>query len=562
MARPFPFHIRTACYASVAALALGCGDRSGSASESKTGGTVVIAATADPDVLFPPLSTNVPARQVTELIYDYLADIGPSMNVIGDSGFTPNLADSWKWSADSLSIAFHLNANARWHDGVPVRASDVVFTREMYISPALGNPMGDDLKSIDSVTTPDSLTSVFWFHARAPEQFFTAASSMLILPRHVYAAMGTDSLRERASKADPVGSGRFRFVRWTQGSSLEIAADTGNYRGRPPLDRIIWSVSPDYVTALTKLTGGEADVFDALHADNVNQVAANPQLRVITLPGMDYAFLQFNLKDPAAKGSPHPIFGNREMRRALTMSIDRNALVKNVFDTLGAVSIGPTIGALPTTSKSLLQIPFDTARAATILDSLGWTGRTKDGIRTRDGHELAFTMIVPASSSARNRMAVLIQSQLRRAGVRAEIEKMEYQAFADRQSSRNFDATLGAWHVTADPSAIREVWTTSASKRKEGRNYGSYENPRFDAAVDSAAVATNFASGLRLYTQAYQMMIDDAPAVWLYEPKLVLGVQKRLVTSGMSPGSWWTGLRTWSIPQSKRIQRDISGVQR
>ncbi|MDQ6717337.1 MAG: peptide ABC transporter substrate-binding protein [Gemmatimonadota bacterium] len=562
MARADSSYLKAAGYAAVIALALGCGDRARSVTTSTTGGTVVIAATGDPDVLFPPLATNVPARQVTELIYDYLADIGTSLNVIGDAGFTPKLADRWRWSADSLSISFHLNAKARWHDGAPVRSNDVVFTHDLYTSPRLGNPMTEELKSIDSVTAPDSLTNVFWFHARSPEQFFTAVSMMLILPQHVYGKLGGDSLRERASRVDPVGSGRFRFVRWTQGSSLEVAADTGNYRGRPPLDRVVWSVSPDYLGALTKLNGGEADVFDALHADNVQQVAANPNLRVITLPGMDYAFLQFNLKDPSAKGASHPIFGSREMRRALTMAIDRDALVKNVFDTLGAVSVGPTIRALPTTSKSLVQIPYDTVRAAAILDSLGWKGRTRDGVRTRNGRELAFTMIVPASSSARNRMAVLIQSQLKRAGVRADIDKMEYQAFADREGSRNFDATFGAWHVTADPSAVREVWTTSASRRKEGRNYGSYENPSFDALLDSAAAATEFSSGVRLYTRAYQLIVDDAPAVWLYEPKLVIGLQKRLVTRGLTPGSWWAGLGTWSIPPSERIQRDIGGVRR
>lgn len=562
MAQSDSDYLKAAGYAVIVALALGCGDYAGNAAATATGGTVVIAASADPDVLFPPLSTNVPARQVTELIYDYLADVGPSLNVIGDAGFTPKLADSWRWSVDSLSISFHLNPKARWHDRAPVRSSDVAFTHDLYTSPALGNPMGEDLKNIDSVTAPDSLTSVFWFHARSPEQFYTAASMMLILPRHVYVRLGADSLRERASRADPIGSGRFRFVRWTQGSSLEIAADTANYRGRPMLDRVIWSVSPDYLGALAKLNGGEADVFDALHADNVGQVVANPRLRVIILPGMDYAFLQFNLKDPAAKGADHPLFGNRELRRALTMAIDRNALVKNVFDTLGAVSIGPTIRALPTTSKSLVQIPYDPIRSAAILDSLGWTGRTKDGVRSRNGRELAFTMIVPSSSSARNRMAVLIQSQLKRAGVRADIEKMEYQAFASRQAARKFDATLGAWHVTPDPSAIREVWTTSASRRTEGRNYGSYESPEFDATLDSAAAAPELAMALSRYTRAYQRIIDDAPAVWLYEPKLVIGVQKRILTPAMSPGSWWTGLETWSISPSERVQRDIGGVRK
>lgn len=550
----------------LAVFASACGDRprgalsSAGGTEGGTGGgTIVVAATADPDFLFPPLSSNVPARQVTELIYDYLADVGPELNVVGDAGFTPALADSWRWSPDSLSIAFHLNPRAKWHDGVPVRANDVVYTHTLYLSPALGTPMGDDLRNVDSVTVRDSLTPVFWFHTRSPDEFYTAANLMLILPKHVFAKMRADSLREVATAAKPIGSGRFRFVSWTPSVSLEIAADTTNYRGGPSIHRVIWTTAPDYLGALTKLKGGEADVFDALHAENAIEVVRNPKLNIITQPGMDYAFLQFNLK--AADGNaPHPLFGSRELRRALTMALDREAMVRNVFDTLGSVSIGPTIRALPTTSPKLRQIPYDTIRAARMLDSLGWTGRAGNGVRTRNGKELAFTMIVPASSSARNRMAVLIQSQLRRAGVRADIEKMEYQAFADRQSSRKFDATLGAWHVTANPSAIREVWTTRAARRPDGRNYGSYSSPLFDAALDSAAATRDRASAVRFYTSAYQTVIEDAPAVWLYEPKTVIGIQRRIRTSGMVPGAWWAGLAAWSIPLSERIQRDVGGV--
>lgn len=541
-------------------LLSGCGEKSGAPPSDNDGGTVVIATTADPDALFPPLASNVPAKQVTELIYDYLANIGPRLNIVGDEGFTPALADYWAWAPDSLSIAFHISPAARWHDGKPVRADDVAFTRSLYTSAALGNPMGEDLKNVDSVTVRDSLTSVFWFHSRTPTQFFSATNLMLILPRHLYAALPSDSLREKASNIKPIGTGRFRFVRWAQGASLEIAADTANYRGRPHLQRVVWSVAPDYLGALTKLNGGEADVFDALHVESVSEVSRNAKLRVITLPGMDYAFLQFNLRDPKVHGSPHPIFGSREMRRALTMAIDRAALVKNVFDSLGDVSVGPTIRALPTTSPSLAQIPYDTARAKLILDSLGWTGRTKDGIRTRAGKELAFTIIAPASSSARNRMAVLIQSQLARIGVRASIEKMEYQAFAARQSARDFDATLGAWHTSADPSAAREVWTTSASRKEGGRNYGSYENARFDALLDSAVEARDEAASRSLFTRAYQTIVDDAPAIWLYEPRTVLGIDKRIVTTQMTPGAWWARLGEWSIPADRRIRRDGSGV--
>src|SRR6187549_1852558 len=103
-----------------------CTDSRPSAGErGGRGGTLVIATNQDPKVVFPPLIASSQGRQVAESIYDYLAVVGPDMNTIGDAGFRPRLAESWKWSADSLSIAFRINPKARWHDGSSPRASDV-----------------------------------------------------------------------------------------------------------------------------------------------------------------------------------------------------------------------------------------------------------------------------------------------------------------------------------------------------------------------------------------------------------------------------------------------------
>lgn len=535
--------------------AVACSNQSTSATPA-TGGTLVIATAAEPDQLFPVLPQNTQARAVTELIYDYLAELGPAMNVIGDRGFRPQLAQSWSWASDSLSIAFHINPKARWHDGVPVRAGDVWFTYALNTGPVLGNPMGETLRNLDSVSVRDSLTPVFWFHSRSPKQFYNAAGQMLILPEHIFGRVPGSSLVQAASQMNPVGSGRFRFARRSPGASLELAADSGNYRGSPRLDRVIWSFSPEFQSAIAKLLGGEADLFDALHLENVAQVGRNPRLRVVVLSGMDYNFLQFNLRDPKDRSRPHPILGDRELRRALSMALDRAAMVRNVFDTLGAVSIGPTIRALPTTSPALMPISYDTARAGRILDSLGWKRRSADGIRARGGKQLAFAMLVPTSSSARMRYSVLIQSQLARAGVRVSIEQMDFQSFRARQDSRDFDAALSGWHVAPDPAALMEDWSGVAARKRDGRNYGGYENPAFDAVLDSALSAGDSASSFRLYNRAYQMIIDDAPAVWLYEPKTVIGVDRRFRTTGMRPDAWWTRVGDWWVPQAVRIPRD------
>jgi peptide/nickel transport system substrate-binding protein len=533
-------------------LIVACSEKSGPGVAAEPGGTVVIATTADPGTLFPPLIRTTSAKQITEQIYDYLADVGPAMNTLNDEGYRPQLSDRWRWSSDSLTLAFHLNPLAKWHDGRDVTARDVQYTLSLYKNPALGGASRTELANIDSVTVTDSLTAVFWFHQRAPSQFLDAAAQMLILPAHQLEKMSIDSLRE--ATPPPIGSGRFRFHAWNKGASVEIVADTSNYRGRAILDRVIWSVAPEYMTAVTKLFGGDADLFDVLRVEDQVRMRRHSNLKAIVLPGTSYVFMQFNLRDLANHSRAHSLFGDRNIRRAIAMSIDRNSLVRSVLDTFAVVPAGPTIRAYPTPDPRIVQLPFDTARAGAILDSLGWTRRASGGMRSKNGRELDFTLLVPSSSINRIRMGVLIQEQLRRMGIRIDLEQLESRTFDARQSTHAFDAALGTWIMGASPDGTRAAWTT-AGMGKDGVNYGSYSNPTFDAQLDSA-LASDSAHAREKFTAAYQTINEDAPAVWLYEPKAIIGLHRRIRTTRTRPGAWWFSLADWSINPSERTLRD------
>jgi peptide/nickel transport system substrate-binding protein len=177
-------------------------------------------------------------------------------------------------------------------------------------------------------------------------------------------------------------------------------------------------------------------------------------------------------------------------------------------------------------------------------------------MRTRNGRELTFSALVPSSSQARMRMAVLVQEQLRRVGVRVNIEQMEFNTFQARIESRDFDAAFWSWHLGATPNSLREAWGGQSARAKGGINYAAYDNPTFDAHVDSAISAMNFTDSKRHFTAAYQIIIDDAPAIWLYEPKTVIGLHRRITTGAMRADAWWFDLGSWLIPRSKQIARD------
>ena len=511
--------------------------------DKPVGGTIVMSSAGDADILFPPLTLTLQGKQVVDQVFDNLADVGPSLNTVGDAGFTPRLADRWQWGADSQSIAFHINPKARWHDGVPVSAEDVRYTFHLVKDTSLASPLASNLDNVDSVSLKDSLTAVVWFHQRAPDEFFKAANPVVILPAHLLRQTAPSVLHESAFARAPVGSGRFKFAAWDRGARIVLQADSANYRGRPVADRAIWLIAADYQAAAVRFLGGTADFLDVVKPELIPQVKAKGA-DVIASPGsLDYGYAAFNLRNASNTG-PHPIFGDRETRRALVMSVDRSAIVRNVFDTLGLVAHGPATRIMPT-SDTTIGIPYAPEQAARTLDSLGWK-RGANGLRARGKTSLAFTLIVPNSSAIRMKIAVLLQEQWRKAGANVRVEPLEMNTFGGRMEERKFEALLNAWHIDPTPSSVREEWASSEIK-PGGYNATSYRNPAFDMVIDSAMIEMNPQRSVQLYRRAYRILTDDAPAMWIYELRNVHGASKRIHPVGIRPDAWWADLADWSV---------------
>lgn len=530
---------RCAAILALSVVALACeGDKGG-----RVGGTIVVSASADADVLVPPLTFSVLGKQVVDQMFDNLADIGDDLNTVGDAGFTPRLAHRWRWAKDSLSIDFDLDPAAKWHDGHPVTAGDVQYTFRLVKDPALASPLSSSLDNVDSVSVLDSLTARVWLRERKPDAFFKVAQPVAILPSHLLSGSPASGLRSSGFGASPIGSGKFRFSAWDRGARIVLVADSANYRGRPKADRLIWLVSADYPASAVRFLTGAADFIDVLRPEYVSKaVEAGKEVRA-SKGSLDYGYVAFNLVDKKT-GRAHPVLGDREVRRALVMSVDRAALVRNVFDTFGLVAHGPATRLLPT-SDTTASLPYDTVSAARALDSLGWR-RGADGIRKRGNVPLAFSLMVPSSSTNRMKLATLLQDQWRRAGAQVSVDAIEVNTFGARMEERNFDALLNAWHIEPTPSSVREEWASSEIK-PGGYNAASYRNPRFDAVIDSATRQANPARSVEQYRRAYRILSEDAPVLWLYELRNVYGISRRIQPVGVRDDAWWRSMDQWTV---------------
>ena len=497
---------------------------------------------------------------VIDQIFEPLAWLGDEGHL--DRGYRPALADSWSWETDSTAIVFRLNPSARWQDGTPVRASDVRFTYELFSDSVVGYKDRASLARIDSVTVRDSMTAVFWFDGRYPEQFFDAAHRMQIVPAHLLSKEPRATLQTAAFGRQPVGSGRFRVGKWVANSSIEVVADTAHYRGRPNLDRVIFAIVPDPNAQSARLTTGELDVAEVANPEVFRTLAVRPELKAQINPAYDYVFLLFNTRERKRRDQPNALFADPALRRALSMALDKDMIVRSQFDSLAIAAIGPMTRAQPLADSTVPPIRYDSAGAARLLDSLGWTIPAGKAVRERGGRQLTFAVMTPTVSRNRMAMIVRIQEALKRLGVNLTVDAVDGGAFVSRLGARDFDVAFDGRRVDLSISGLRAYWTVASAKDGAGQNFGNYENPLFDAHLDSALAARDAAGARAHARQAYSTIIADAPALWIYEPRTATLIHKRIRTAHGVPTAWWAGIADWHIPPAERIPRDNVGLSK
>lgn len=554
---PMRNRVCTSLLAAMTLLSACSSDRS-AAGGATTGGTIIVSTSADAGSLFPLLVNDETGRSVTDLLFDHLAEIGDGLGTVGDEGFSPRLAKSWNWSKDSMSIAFHIDPAARFHDGIPVRASDVRYSYKLIVDPAVGATMTPLVANIDSVSVPDSLTATVWYKKRTPEQFYDAAYQIPIVPEHVYGKVKPADMNASDVLRNPVGSGRFRLAKWEPTVRIELVADTSNYRGRAKVDRVVFVLNLAPAAAATSVLTAQSDFYISFPIDQVPRLDSSTIARAIPNRQLGYGFLGMNVHERKSKTRLHPILSDKSVRRAFSMALDRASMLSNVFNRTGIPAHGPFPADVATADTTLRLPAYDTTAAKALLDSAGWKPGT-NGIRQKNGRLLSIELMVPSSSAIRTRYAELVQEQLKLVGAQIELSKVPFPTFLARHDAGDFDALLTAENVDPSVNAAKQLWTTSGIKA--GTDYLGYATPRVDALLDSAALAMNPAAAKAYARRAYQLIADDVPAIWLYSLATTAAANRRIDVQPFRADGWWAHLADWSIPADKRIDRDRIGLR-
>ena len=500
--------------------------------------TLVIAATGEPGALLPPLVGETVGRDVSDLIFERLAELGPGGAPIDSAAYRPRLAARWE-RVDSVTLRFHLRAGARWQDGTPVTAADVVFSFDAYADSALDASARRSLAGRVSVTSADDSTVLVHFAAPDPEQWYDATWHVRILPRHLWDSIPRARWAADTAAARLVGSGPYRLSGWVKGQSLTLERAAQGERA-PAIQRVVWRFAGDQDAALNLLLGHEADLLETIgDSSRVARVQGDSTLAALGYPSAVYGFLGFNL-GPLDGSAVHAL----AVRHALALSTDRATAARAVFGPGAVAPPGPMSRLLWINGDGIVVAPYDTAAAARELDAAGWA-RGRDGMRRRAGKPLAVDILVPASSTARRNLAQVVQEMWRRAGVKGTVTSVDFPVFQQRLRTGKLESFIGAWLDEPSPRGLGDQWTSDGIGRL---NNTGYRSAAFDSLFRRAATFRgDVAAARRAWQDAINRLNADVPAIWLYNPTNMAGVAKRVRGVSIDPYSWLAGLPEWTL---------------
>ncbi len=514
-------------------------------------GTMVIVFGQEATLPIPTLARGKANQDIADLLFLRLMRIGPELVTAGDRGFVPELARSFT-RRDSLTLAFELDPRARWHDGRPVTAPDVVFAFGRARDPAIDPSHALLLRNVAGVAAEGSQHVVIRFSKAYGEQLYDAVWHVQPLPAHLLDTIPNDQIATSAYAAAPVGSGAYRWVRREAGRQTVLAANQGFFLGRPKIDRVVILLARDPEAQLNLILDGTADALEnSSPTTTLPRLQARPEYRLLPLPSFGVGYLLFNQRSYGDRSQPHPILADRDVRRALAMALDRAQLVRATLGDFGTVAEGPVAQLHWIRDPGGRATSYDPQVAQRLLAQRGWRDSDGDGILDRNGQPLLLRLNFPGTSAVRNNMAVQIQEQFRRIGVQLELVRLDGPVWAERRGKGEFEIDFSQAVMDPSPAGLVQSWSCAG---RGGSNVAQYCNPAVDSLIDQAMASRTGA--LPLWREAVRTINSDAPAVFLFAPVTGVILHQRFTDLTLRPEAIWSQLWRWRVTPGRQIPRD------
>lgn len=501
-----------------------------------------VADIAEPDRFNPLLSTMDLTEELSALVYSTLVIANANGKLIGDlASEVPSLRNGGI-SADGKTYTYHLRPGVKWHDGAPFTSRDVAFTWRLVMDPRNNVLHREGYDEVSSIETPDELTVRVHLRRRSPPfvtRFFTSLQegAKVILPEHLLASAPV--INESPFNAAPVGTGPFKFVKWERGKGLEFVANENYFRGRPKLDKIVFTTVPDDNTILSQMRAHELDMVVSVPPTLFDQYK--------TIPGVVARTFPWNAESIVPLNSSRPGLRHLEVRQALARSIDYQAVIDKVTHGVGAIAhdiVPPSAIGFTNNPK----YPYDPAGARKLLESNGWK-LGADGVRAKGGERLDLVMVVTSGAANGRTISVLFQSWFKAIGVNLTIKSYPYNqifAFDGPINTGKYDLASYSYTLPYDPDNL--VYLGCDEFPHKGENAYFFCDRAVDAGEKAGLTTDDPAERARIYTKVEKRIRETVPYIPIYLLRRPVAYDARLQNFSAAPSiaSWWNSYE-WSF---------------
>jgi dipeptide transport system substrate-binding protein len=452
-------------------------------------------------------------------------------NTIGTTELVPGLAESWEISPDGLTYTFKLRKGVKFHSNAkfkPTRdfnADDVLFSynrmadaNHPFHKLAAGQTFAyyEDMgmaKIVDKLEKVDDYT--VRFHLKHPEAPFLADLSM------DFASILSAEYADKMAKAgtpdavdrEPIGTGAFQFVSYQKDATIRYKAHDLYWEGRPKIDNLIYAITPDPAVRVAKLKAGECHVMAFPKPADVEVLRKDPNINLISKEGMNIGYVAFNVEKKP--------FDNKLVRQALTMAVDKPAIIKSIYQGAGV----PAKNVLPPMmwgyNDKIKDWPYDPAKAKELLAKAGYP----NGFET----EMWYLPVTRPYNPDGKRMAEMIQADWAKIGVKLKLTTFEWGEYKKRSKSGEQQTMMFGWSAdNGDPDNFFGP-ILSCEAIKGGGNVSRWCNKDFEDAYVKAKLVSKQADRAKLYEKAQEIVHDEAPEIQVAHSLRYTPVRKEVI---------------------------------
>jgi len=507
---------------------------------------IVIGISADVQTFNSLFAFSYEESAIADLLYPGLLDFRWN-DEKGELDTYPMIAKSWLWAEDSSSIKFFLRDDIFWSDGIKLTSADVVFSYDVFSDPDVQSRLfgtfnyfytySDGNIDIDKTFKVIS-ENEFEIHFSENSVVDLVKISIPVIPEHIYSDISRDQLANSEINFNPVSSGPFKLKKWDRNQTITLETDSNSFlftSGQAA--ELFFKVVPDYTSRILQLKKGDIDLIEQVKVEDMEELKDAENLSVINLVGREYDYIGWNNIDPdsfsAGRIKPNKFFGTSNVRKALTMAVDRKAILNEYLLNQGELAVSSVSRIFRSAfNDGVKPYEYDPFEAKKLLAQDGWRDEDKNGILEKGNEEFRFKMYYPVGNPLREYASVVIKNNLKAVGIEVTNEKMELGTFIDNLYDRKLDSWMVGWGVPI-PLELKPFWYSDPNIGV--LNFACYGNSETDKILDQLDTRTSNERKNKLVKKFQEIIHQDEPVSFLYWTPNIIVYNKRIKNLNITP---------------------------